>query len=75
MSEMPPHLTPAVVGKACRMRTEKARRMLRRAGILERLGGAWVVGDSRLRERLPDVYERVFAYIVLEQAERRNDAQ
>jgi len=45
---------------ACEMTTRDARRMLSRAGILERLGGHWSVAESRLRERLPDVYERVY---------------
>lgn len=60
MSDVPPYITPGQVGKACRMTRLKARRMLVRAGIAEKLGGAWVVGATRLRERLPEVYERVF---------------
>jgi len=39
--------------------------MLRRAGILQLLGGHYVVGSSLLRERLPDAAERVYAYYVL----------
>jgi hypothetical protein len=56
---VPPDITAAEVAAACEMRTERARRMLSRAGILERLGGRWVVTPSRLAERLPEVYERV----------------
>lgn len=47
------------------MSRRKAKSWLRRAGILELHGGRWVVSESRLRERLPDVYDRVFAFFVL----------
>lgn len=66
MSEVPPLLTPAQVGKACRMSRRKAKSWLRRAGILELHGKHWVVSEARLRERLPDVYDRVFTVFVLE---------
>lgn len=66
MNEMPPYLTPAEVAKACGMQTRKARRMLSRAGIIERLGDRWVVAESRLRDRLPDVYARVFSVTMFE---------
>lgn len=62
---MPPYLRPSLVGKACNISRKEARGMLRRAGILERLGGHWVVGESRLRERLPEVYDRVYTHITL----------
>lgn len=65
MNTIPPYLTTADVAKACGMQTHKARRMLKRAGIAERLGDAWVVSESRLRERLPDVYDRVFALFAM----------
>jgi hypothetical protein len=47
------------------MSRRKAKGLLRAAGILEQLGDRWYVGEARLRERLPDVYDRVYAYIVL----------
>lgn len=47
------------------MSRRKAKSLLRGAGILERIGDRWYVGESRLRERLPDVYDRVYASIVL----------
>jgi hypothetical protein len=47
------------------MTRKKARSLLKRAGILEKIGGHWLVGESQLRERLPEVYERVYAHIVL----------
>ncbi len=65
MSEIPPYLTPSQVGNACRMTRRKAKSLLRRAGILERIGERWLVGESQLRERLPEVYDRVYAHIVL----------
>lgn len=58
---VPPYLSTGEVAEACEMPTRDARRMLERAGILERLGGHWSVAESRLRERLPDVYDRVFS--------------
>lgn len=70
MSDIPAYLTPALVAKANRMRTEAMRDKLSRAGILERDGEhRWHVASSRLRERLPDVYERVFSHIVLRDVE------
>jgi hypothetical protein len=54
------------VGKACRWSRRNAKGLLRAAGILEQVGERWYVGDTRLRERLPDVYDRVYAYIVLD---------
>lgn len=60
MTEIPPLLTPSQVGKACNMSRRAAKSMLRGAGILEQIGARWFVGHTRLRERLPDVYDRVF---------------
>lgn len=59
---IPAYLTPAEIAKANEIPTWKARRKLERAGILERDGkNRWHVAESRLRERLPDMYERVFS--------------
>jgi hypothetical protein len=85
VSEIPPYIDAAVVAKACvrkadgtKMTTRDARRMLHGAGILERPGGArrgkpTVVADSRLRERLPDVYDRVFAYFAQKTSEDQGE--
>ena len=63
MSDVPPLLSPAQVGRACRMSRRAAKTMLRGAGVLDRHGnGRWYAGATRLRERLPDVYDRVFEY-------------
>lgn len=37
-------------------------RLIRRAGLAEQVGGRWYIGEARLREGLPDLHERVFAY-------------
>lgn len=47
------------------MTRRKAKSWLRRAGILELHGGRWVVSETRLRDRLPDVYDRVYAAFIL----------
>jgi hypothetical protein len=43
-----------------------AKSMLRGAGVLELIGERWFVAESRLRERLPDVYDRVYEAFVLD---------
>ena len=63
MSEIPPYISPSLVGKACGQTRRWAKSLLSRAGILEKIGGRWEVGDEQLRERLPRVYDRVYAYI------------
>lgn len=62
MSAIPPYIRVSVVAKACGRPLRPVRRQLDRAGILERDGHLFVVGDSRLRERLPELYDRVFSY-------------
>lgn len=47
------------------MSRRAAKTMLRGAGILELVGGRWKVGESRLRDRLPDVYDRVFEHFTM----------
>lgn len=63
--EIPPYLTPRHVANACRMSRKRAQSMLKRAGILQKLGERWCVGESLLRERLPEVYDRVYTHILL----------
>lgn len=63
MSKIPPYLKVSEVAQACGQSTRRMRRRLTRAGIAEQPGGPgshWEVGESRLRERFPDVYDRVF---------------
>lgn len=57
--------SPAQVGKACNMSRRTAKNMLRAAGLLELEGSRWYVDEERLRQRLPDVYDRVHAARVL----------
>lgn len=63
LAQLPPYLTPAQVGKACGMSRRSAKNMLRGAGILELIGVRWFVSESRLRERLPDIYDRVYEFL------------
>jgi len=64
-STVPPYISPAQVGKACGVTKKVARALLLGAGILVRIGGRWYAGESQLRERLPEVYDRVYAWFVL----------
>lgn len=58
---IPAYLTPGQIARACGDTTRNVRRKLARAGILEADGSHRLhVSESRLRERLPDMYERVF---------------
>jgi hypothetical protein len=66
---LPAELTPAQVGKACNMSRRKAKSWLRRAGIAECSDGRWFVRTEALRERLPDVFERVRVWIGTARAE------
>jgi hypothetical protein len=59
---VPPYLSPGQVARACRTNRWAMLRLLRRAGLAERIGGRWYVGEARLREGLPEVYERVFTW-------------
>lgn len=63
--ELPPFLTPSQVGRACNMSRRAAKNLLRGAGILELIGSRLYVSESGLRERLPDVYDRVYEALVL----------
>lgn len=73
--ELPAYLEVALIAKANNMSTEKTRRKLHRAGILEPDGPhRYHVAESRLRERLSDMHERVYSYLV-RQAESRTEAR
>jgi hypothetical protein len=74
MPELPPLLSPAQVGKACNMSRRAAKNMLRAAGLLELVGARWYVSASRLRERLPDVYDRVWEHFARSESEVQRDA-
>lgn len=62
---IPPLLSPAQVGTACGISRRAAKNMLRGAGLLQLVGARWHVGEARLRERLPDVYDRVYEYFMM----------
>jgi hypothetical protein len=57
---VPAYIRASQVARACECSRRAAIFLLRGAGILERNGGRWKVGESRLGEALPDVYDRVF---------------
>jgi hypothetical protein len=65
VTDLPPYLTPAELAPLCSWTRRRTESMLRRAGILERLGGHWVVSSRRLSERLPEIYDRAFQHFVL----------
>lgn len=66
--EVPPEITPLQVAKACKVSKKVALGWLRGAGILEsREDGRRFVQESRLKEKRPDTYQRVYAYFVFGQ--------
>jgi len=80
MTGLPSYVTPADIAEAHepptkdlrRKMTREIRKRLRRAGILEADGPhRFHVAMSRLRERLPEYYERVLGFAAM----RLNDAQ
>jgi hypothetical protein len=75
VSEVPPYLKPSAVGRACRMSRRQAKALLKRAGILELIGGHWEVSAARLRESLPSVYDRVYEHIALGSEVTRTDSK
>ncbi len=70
--DVPAYIEPAEIAKALRARgdekatTEGVRGRLARCGILEKHGRWYYVGRSKLRERLPEWFEDVFAWFVLD---------
>jgi hypothetical protein len=60
--KVPPLIPSHVVAKACGYTARDARNLLRRHGLLQANGRRMAVQRSRLRERLPDVFEDVFDY-------------
>lgn len=71
MKELPPYLTPGMIARACRMRALNVKRLLRRVGIAEKHGDRWKVGESRLRERFPEMHQRVFEFYVLDVEDKK----
>jgi len=65
LTEIPPLQSPALVGRACNMSRRSAKSLLLAAGVLKLVGARWYVGEARLRERLPDVYDRVVEYLMM----------
>jgi hypothetical protein len=66
MNPVPAYLEVSEIADANALPTRKMRRRLRNAGILEPNGPhRYHVAASRLRERLPEYYDRVFSRIAL----------
>lgn len=57
---VPPYIRPSEVAQASGISKERAETLLRGAGILKKIGAGWFVGESELRERLPELYDRVY---------------
>ena len=70
MSSVPPYLTPGQIGRACGLNRRKALRLLKRAGVAVMIGDRWAIGESALREHLPEVYDRVFTFFVVTDSDR-----
>jgi len=63
--QVPPYLSPGQVGRACEISRKAALTELKGADLVERRGGRLRISASRLRERLPDYYDRVYQWFVL----------
>jgi hypothetical protein len=64
--QVPPYLSPGQIGRACDLSRKSALTELAGAGLVERNNRRRIrISSSRLRERLPDVYDRVYAWFVL----------
>ncbi len=59
---IPAYPLAAVVAKANEQSRKSMITKLAAVGILERHGGRWCVAQSRLRERLPDVFDRLYEF-------------
>lgn len=65
MNHVPAYIDMADIAKACPLdysSTVAAKRDMQREGIAVKRGGRWKVSDAMLRERLPDVYDRVYSW-------------
>jgi flagellar capping protein FliD len=68
---VPPTLSPGEIARACGVTRDKALTELKSAGLIEWRGGRMRISESKLRERLPDHYDRVYRFFVLEEQGRR----
>ena len=64
--KVPPWLSTGEIARACELNRQKVVRELRSVHLLDKPGRFYRVSASRLRERLPDHYDRVYAFFVLE---------
>jgi hypothetical protein len=68
---VPPYLSPSEIGRACDLSRFRALTELKHAGLVECRGGRLRLDASRLRERLPAMYDLVYAAFVLGTKEMR----
>lgn len=68
-STVPPHIPVSAIAQACGVSKFVARGWLRGAGIIKRISGQDVAGESAFRAHFPDAYLRVWSWYN-EQAER-----
>jgi len=59
---IPAYPLAATVAKANEQSRKSMITKLGAVGILERHGGRWCVSQSRLRERLPDIFDRLYEF-------------
>lgn len=75
MNQVPPYVPVAMIALACKesgMTRKAALGIVKRAGILERKGQYYVVPESKLREELPEIYDRVYAHCMVSQHLKTN---
>jgi hypothetical protein len=63
--KVPPWLSTGEIARACGLDRRKVVRELRSVHLLDRPGRYYRVSSSRLRERLPDHYDRVYSWFAL----------
>ena len=67
LNVLPPYLSPGQIARANGISRYVAQKKCERAGILEADGPhRWHVSSTKLRERLDEMYGRVFDYFVEE---------
>jgi hypothetical protein len=71
LDDVPPSITPALLSNACGWTRKKAAGEMRRAGVLRQKGRFYDASSRKMKERMPDEYERVYRYCVLGERPRK----
>jgi hypothetical protein len=69
--QVPPYLSPGEIARACGISRDKALTELNHASLVEWRGGRRRISASQLRERLSEMYDRVYTWFVLDNQPRR----